>query len=318
LRDILARPVGEQSGAIVFLIQGYSCATVEARTPGATYGELARAFVGHGIAFYRVEKPGVGDSEGPLNCRDLDFATELAAFKAAYFHLGELGYAPSRVFILGHSLGGMEAPLIAAQRSPRGVAVYGTVMRNWADYMFDLDRFQDFAMFGKDPGDLADFGEADRNAIRDFFFDRKPMASIVAKDPARRARLTEMFGWDGATSMFGRSERFMQDLAYINLARAWSGTKSRVLSLYGASDIIALNGQDQKDLVDIVNFYRPGTAEYVEVPDTMHNMDVVGDRTLLRRKTAAAGELVAGRFNPAVATAIIDWIQSSLSKPPVN
>lgn len=318
LRDILVRPVGTQSGPLVFLIQGYGCATIESRRPDDEVGELARAFAKRGIAFYRVEKPDVGDSEGGVSCRDADFATELDAYRTAYRHLADLGYAPDRVFILGHSLGGVEAPLLAAERPPRGVAVFGALLRNWADYMLDVDRLQDFAILGADPGETQARAEADRDAIRRFFFDREPLASIAARAPANVPSLTNLFGWDGGTQAFGRSENFMQDLARLNLAAAWRDTHSRVLSLYGASDVIALNGQDQRDLVDIVNFYRPQTAEYVEVPGTMHGMDVAGDRSELRRRSRAAGTLVYGAFNSVVADTLVAWIKRSMAAPPVR
>ncbi|MEO5938750.1 MAG: alpha/beta fold hydrolase [Sphingomonas sp.] len=317
LRDILTRPTDRRLGAVVFFIQGFGCFSIEARTPDGEFAKLAQAFSARGIAFYRVEKPGVGDSTGPHACAENDFATELDGFRTAYRHLADLGYSRDQIFILGHSLGGIEAPLLAAENSPRGVAVYGTILRNWADYMLDLDRLQDFQVLGRDPGATYDRAEGDREAIHRFFFAGGSLRTITSDNPAITNNLTELFGWDGTNHLFGQSETFMRDLAGINLARAWQSSRSRVLSLYGASDVIALSGQDQRDIVDIVNFARPGTAQYLEVPDTMHTMDLVGSRDELRKASIQKGELVNGAFNPEVADRLVEWIERSMLLPPV-
>lgn len=318
LRDILTRPTDRRLGAVVFFIQGFGCFSIEARKPDGEFAQLAQAFSAHGIAFYRVEKPGVGDSTGPDTCAENDLATELDAFRTAYRHLESLGYSLDQIFILGHSLGGIEAPLLAAERSPRGVAVYGTILRNWADYMLDLDRLQDFEILGSDPGSTYDRSERDREAIHRFFFAGASLQTIISGDPAVAKNLTELFGWDGANLVFGQTETFMRDLAGINLARAWQNSRSRVLSLYGASDVVALSGQDQRDIVDIVNFARPGTAQYLELPGTMHGMGLVGTRDELRAASIRKGELVNGTFNPEVADRLVEWVERSMRLPPVS
>jgi len=51
-------------------------------------------------------------------------------------------------------------------------------------------------------------------------------------------------------------------------------------SPYGAADEVAMTGEDQAGITDIVNRYcRPGTAAYVELP---------GRRTVRTRSAAAA------------------------------
>jgi len=38
------------------------------------------------------------------------------------------------VFIVGHSMGGVFAPILAAEFPVKGIAVYGTVVKTWTEY----------------------------------------------------------------------------------------------------------------------------------------------------------------------------------------
>ena len=95
----------------------------------------------------------MGDSAGGPQCADITFQTELDSFRAAYRHLTDDLHVPAdRIVMLGHSLGALEAPLLADERAPRGIAVYGAVLRNWADYHQQLASVQRFLIDGTDPG----------------------------------------------------------------------------------------------------------------------------------------------------------------------
>lgn len=198
LRDILVTPASGVEEPVVMLVQGFTCGSVESPDPDDTYRRLTAQLVGSGIAVYRVEKPGVGDSAGGRRCVDINFATELAAFATAYAHLTEShGHPPDRVFLLGHSMGGLQAPLLAARRPPRGIAVYGTVVRNWADYHFDLERLQAFHARGADPAEQAADAERHRELLRLFYLQRQSPAAIASARPDLADGLRSVLDWDG-------------------------------------------------------------------------------------------------------------------------
>ncbi|RHW18488.1 alpha/beta fold hydrolase [Sphingomonas gilva] len=315
LRDILVLPEGVEEPPIVFLIQGYTCTTIESPNPENIHRRVGADLIAAGIGYYRVEKPGVGDSSGGMPCTEMDFTTELDAFRAAYRHLtGELGVPTGRIIMLGHSMGGIQAPLLAAERPPRGIAVYGTVVRNWADYMHDLGTFQEFMLNGADPVKEYAEAQAAREAMRRFYFGGEMPARIAATSPALAAAARDAFGTDSSEQVFGRHARFWQQIAAIDLVKAWADTKSRVLSLYGESDVIALFDEDQRLIADIVNHYRPGTARYVGVPDTGHGMELTGSRAEIRaRKGAPLAE--PEPFNPAVTAQLVAWIKDTMKAP---
>jgi pimeloyl-ACP methyl ester carboxylesterase len=305
---------------VLFLIPGYSCASIEPPTPTHPYRRLGEELVARGIAYYRVEKPFVGDSKGSGNCNDIDFATELDSFRTAYDHLIKVrGVDPDRIFMLGHSLGGIQAPLLAVQNPPRGVAAFGTVLRNWADYHHDIDVFQSYLFRGADPGQEAAGAERNREILRRFYFGREAPSAIAAGSPQDAEAVRNILSWDGRErTIGGRSYKFNQDLAHLPLIAAWRDAKTNVLALYGESDIVALNGEDHRLIADIADFYRPGTGSFVEIAATGHGMEVIGNRKEVREKTRAAGSVPTGPFNPAVADALAAWIKEAMARPAVR
>jgi pimeloyl-ACP methyl ester carboxylesterase len=319
IRDILVTPKGVADPPVLFLLQGFSCASIEPPLATDPYRRLGEELVKRGVAYYRVEKPGLGDSAGTPACADIDFPTELEAFRDAYKYLVEERHVdPDRIFMFGHSLGGLEAPLLAVERPPRGVAVYGTVLRNWADYHLDIDRDQAFLANGVDPGEAAATTERDRDLLRRFYFGKESPAALAAANPAYGPIMREIFAWDGADKAFGRNYRFMQDLAGLPLAAAWRRAKTNVLALYGESDVVAIDDRDHKLIADIADFYRPGSGRFVQIARTGHGMTLVGNRHEYREKAMTAASPPDGPFNPEVAEVLAGWIRDSMARPPVR
>jgi dienelactone hydrolase len=79
-----------------------------------------------GFVTMRVEKSGVGDSQG-APCDSIGYKEELAGYQAALSSLrSHPSVDPDRIYLLGISLGGVFAPLLAAETKVAGVSVYGT------------------------------------------------------------------------------------------------------------------------------------------------------------------------------------------------
>ena len=318
LRDVLAMPEGAPEAPVLFFIQGYSCGSIEGGPADGLYRRLGEELLARGIGYYRVEKIGMGDSAGKLRCQDVDFATEVDGFRAAYRHLvSQRKIPPERIFMLGHSLGGMQAPLLAAQVAPRGIAVFGTVVRNWADYHRDLDATQPFLITGEDPADTARTAEQRRDLIRMFYFQKMDPAAIARARPEYADAMRNIFNWDGDKAVFGRSYVFAQQLASLPLLDAWKRSRTNVLSIYGGSDMVALTDVDHRYLADIANYWRPGSGRYVEIADTGHGMDMAGSRDAIRSAYRTGSPPPEGRFNVRVAEELAGWIKASMARPPL-
>src|SRR5438105_15748196 len=108
LRTIITKPRELKGKAPVVFVAGWlSCDSVEApeNTRDET-GMLFRKLVQlPGFCLFRVDKQGVGDSEG--NCAENDFDSELAGYRAAFRALKNYDFIDSnRAYILGISNGG--------------------------------------------------------------------------------------------------------------------------------------------------------------------------------------------------------------------
>ncbi|WP_119681110.1 PDZ domain-containing protein [Indioceanicola profundi] len=319
LRDILVLPEGRPDAPVVFIIQGYTCSSVESPSPDFIYSRLTAELLAHGVGTYRVEKSGMGDSRGTPRCDSIDFETELAAFQAGYKAMMEVrGIPPERIFMFGHSMGGLEAPLLAAQGpAPRGVAVYGTVLRNWHDYILDVIRIQDVVFGDGDPVQSAERAESARETLRRFYLEKRPPADLEAEDALHGRILRDFHGWDGEERLFGRHYSYWHQLPEQPLTAAWRDTLAETLVLHGAEDAAAVNDEDHRLIAEVVNHYRPGTACYVEFLETDHGMDRVGSRGEVRQEARTQGEEPAAG-NPRVAEVLADWVAATLAKPPLG
>lgn len=312
LRDILVTPPGGAMGPVVFYIQGYTCDTVEAPQDGYRQ-HLIDGLLARGVSTYRIEKPGVGDSRGGAACADIDFATETRAFQAGYQALRETHGVPAdRIFILGHSLGGLEAPLLAAAGpAPRGVAVYGTVVRNWRDYMLDALKYQGFMAAGADPADGEIAGERFRSLMEKIYGQGQSLTAIAAANPAD-VDLLRALQWDGGERLMGRQAAFWRQISETRLLTAWRDTRSEVLAVVGESDFAAVDAEDHKLIVDVANHYRPGSARFVSAPRTGHGMTLDGNRAEARTPRAPGSR---APFNDELIPLFADWIEASMAKP---
>ena len=143
LRTIVTRPKGAGKHPALFLIQGIGLASIDNPAGGlSSYKTIVDDFTRHGFVTLRVDKPGCGDSEGGP-ARDVDFDTELDGYRQALKMLkARADVDPDRVFIFGHSMGGVMAPLLAAEMPVRGIIVYGTIARTWPEYWLENLRRQ--------------------------------------------------------------------------------------------------------------------------------------------------------------------------------
>ena len=89
----------------------------------------------------RVDKPGAGDSEGPP-CEESGFREELAGYQTALRALkADPAVDKNRVFLIGLSLGGFFAPLLARDVPVAGISAYGTIAFTPTPYPGRSERF---------------------------------------------------------------------------------------------------------------------------------------------------------------------------------
>ena len=120
LRAILTRPnrLTGRRPAILF-VPWLSCDSVES-PKGAAPGidQFSQRIASETpLVLLRVDKPGVGDSEGV--CSETDLETEIDGSQAALAFLRAHPWVdPSRILIIGHSFSGAFLPLVAGDTPP--------------------------------------------------------------------------------------------------------------------------------------------------------------------------------------------------------
>src|ERR1043165_5637142 len=159
LRTIITKPRNAKGKLPVIFVAGWlSCDSVEA--PSGTKDATGLVFQGLArlpqFSLFRVDKQGVGDSEGV--CAETDFESELGGYRAAFRALKNYQFIDSnRVFMLGISNGGGFAPLVpesqAEQQQVRGYISVGGWVKTWLEHMIEIERRR-FALMGKKPAEI--------------------------------------------------------------------------------------------------------------------------------------------------------------------
>jgi hypothetical protein len=271
LRTIITRPKGEGRHPAVMLLQGgHTCFSID-NPVGTPFGFtwVARNVAQHGYVTMRVERPGCGDSEGgPL--RDVDFETELDGYKEALRALKEMEFVdPERVFLFGHSAGGIMAPLMAVEIPVRGIAVFGTASGTWFESVFGQRR-RLATLDGTSAAEVDQELLAQARFWYPLLVEKKTPREILEKAP----ELKEL-GWIVDDKYVGeRLYTYHHQLADQNLAKVWSKVAAadpvpRVLAMWGKSDWLSTQSQHTW-IAEVVNRVKPQSASFVALDATDH------------------------------------------------
>ncbi len=201
MRLLVNRPPSESKRGFVLLLQGLSAESAELPVADSTMRRTLQALLQAGFTLLRLERRGLGDSEGDIERTDLQ--TELEDYCALLRRIEQL--SPTEpVHLWGHSLGGMLAPLLANERTGC-LIVYGTSAIGWRESVREAGRLQ------HQLGGLQD-------------------AAAEALISANLARYTDSAVIDD------RPKAYYEQLEASDLGAAWSRCRARVLAVTGEYD----------------------------------------------------------------------------------
>lgn len=309
-RTLLSTPLpavaGQRHPALLF-VQGVTLSSIDQPlTDPNAYSRIVAAFANSGFVTMRVEKPGVGDSEGGPSAT-VDFEQELDGYRQALKALrARPDVDPSRIFIFGHSMGGLWAPLLASEVPIRGIAVAGTGFRTWIEYALENTRRQSL-LGGATAAAVHD--EITRLAplLTGFFAQRLTPAQLREQHPGAKDLLDDLFE-AGDTLHAGRALPFWHQVNALNLPAAWAKAHAngapQVLALWGEHDFL-VNGLDHRLLADHLNGLRAGSAQARMLKNT--------DHAFLQTRSQADSFKHWGQpgkaFNSSVIRALDTWIR---------
>jgi len=303
MRTILTRPRKPGPHPGFMFIQGFSPVSYDfvlatAKGDVATIdGPLLHRIANSGYITIRVEKPGVGDSEGgPF--AELNYHDEIGIYREALAQLkATAGVDVDNIFLFGHSMGGAFGPMIAADNPVKGIAVYGGAARTWFEYLLDTLRYQ-----GLVAG--ASYESTDEKVRQGARIMARVMLEGESPDSVKTA-LPELAALVDAFFPNGRFNDktldFWRQLNEINFAEYWNKLECHVLAVKGSSDFVVYEA-DHKLIADIVNRRNPGRAKFVIAPNCDHLLQAFATEPESLRN------FQRGEYSDSFEKLLIDWM----------
>ncbi len=305
IRVIVTKPKAAGKHPVFFYVGGIGAYSLDgsfASLPpffGGVLGPVARA----GYVTVRIDKPGQGDSEGPVY-RELGFGVEQDAYLQALRLTKTYDFVdPNRIAIFGHSMGGTFGPLVAAQEPVKTVIVLGTLFKTFGEYMLENTRRQ--AELGNMSPEALDQSLRDQHqAFNAIFRENLSPREVVDKYPDLRAwvqsSMPDMETYSGVGIPFWR------ELSRINIARAWGQLSGDALAIYCENDFLC--GQDDHErIARVMNARREGSGEFVLLKGSDH---------LLRKTTSQLNSMQTwgqpGEFNSNVVETLLGYLKRKL------
>jgi pimeloyl-ACP methyl ester carboxylesterase len=270
LRTFVTRPKNAAARVpLIFFVGWLSCDSMEYPNGAGKDGFgalMLRLIDDSGYATIRMDKPGVGESEG--DCSKADFQSEIDGWKATFDSIANYDFIdPDRVFIFGLSNGGGFSPLVARNHLVRGYISASSWGRTWYEHMLELERLR-LTRAGKSPGEV----NSSMKAFTDFYnlYLTKGMnpGQVLAQHPE-----WQTLWYDSPDGQYGRPAAFYQQLQALNLGELWQAVDAPVLVIRGTADTI-MSYADSEAIAQIVNKVHPGHARYLEVDGMAHDFTV--------------------------------------------
>lgn len=315
LRSILELPKDVSKPPVVLFLPGVGCGSLDYfYDPQAPIKLLVEALVAEGIAVYRVEKPGMGDSQGTQDCLEMDFNYEVAAFDAALKQLKAIPEIDAEhIFLYGHSLGTISAPLVASKNKVAGIIAWGGISTTWYEYALKLERDQK-TLFGMDYVEIDEEFRRVHPFLYDFYVKRLNKAELAAI-PEYADLMDEHFHqgelWHGL-----HHYSYFQTLNQVDLLSAYKAADCPVLALAGEHDIHAIDTKWAGDIAAAVNYYRPGDGYSKVISKTTHHYHTVPSIAAyndLRANGGVSRQYMAQNFNPEVPQTVQTWIKEQVA-----
>ncbi|HIB49122.1 MAG TPA: alpha/beta fold hydrolase [Flavobacteriaceae bacterium] len=309
LRYFLYLPNEVENPPVVFFLQGYTCQSIEMRDNNPAK-QLINQWIEKGYAVYLVEKPGMGDSESAIPCMDIDFNQELLAFTKAYEALQNNPKIDNQnIFLFGHSMGGIIAPLLAQKTSPAGIMVYGIVGERWYDYMKRIYTEQPL-IFGNNQEQINQDAQYYLPFVKDLLVHKKSNSELL-KSPIYGERLKQDGVADNLANGYYimRHYKYWQTLADVDVPGIWAKVKAPVYVLHGEYDIQAIHPKYGEMIVTNVN-QNGGNAQFELMPKAEHAF-LHFDSREEHLNTLNGGGYVAAfttNFNPTIGEKCIEWM----------
>ncbi len=298
-RVIITAPKEQGRHPAILYVNGVGCFSQESLDLSSPDAKLLYGLTRAGFVTMRVEKTGMGDSQGPpCAVAQADLRTEVRGYLVGLRALKQYPLVnPADVFIIGLSLGGVEAPILAEQEPVKGLVVVNTVAKPLFEYLLDTLRRQ--GQLRHTPYDEVD---------RDMRLVELCNHRLLIEKQTPEQVLKETSQCQGRIE-YPAPYTLMQQWAALNMAEEWKRVESPVLIVYGTSDFVSTTADDPY-LADVINSFHPGRATVRAIAGMDHYLTRAASmEESITRKPGTRAE-----FEPAVLEAIKAWLNQAVSK----
>ncbi len=293
-RIVVSKPKTKAKAPAIVFIGGIGCYSLDSpmdTTKSET--QLLNSLTRAGYICIRAEKPGVGDNMNCKPCNEVSFKEELDGYIQTVKSIKRYEYVDSnQIYIIGHSMGGVMAPLVAEQCKIKGIIAYGTIGSNFMEYLAKTRRSIGIA-YNWNPEETDDYIKDYCECASYYFVEKMTTAEAARKKEVCKDYLS-VFDY--------RSRPYNNELYELNIPGAWKSFAGKALLMWGESDYIS-SKEDHEIITKTVNFYHPGNAEFIPLKATDHGMKSAA--------TFQQAQSAPGIYNPEIASQIIKWLKRS-------
>ncbi|MBL8547387.1 MAG: alpha/beta fold hydrolase [Hyphomonadaceae bacterium] len=293
-RTIVTTPRGARHRRpAMLLVGGIGCYSIDDANAPDPYRNVAHDIARRGLVVMRVEKSGMGDSQGAA-CATVDFEAEHAAYDAALAALrADRRVDPTQVFVFGHSIGVVHAPALAQRHRTAGVIAADGAGVTWMEYDLINTRRQ-IELSGASPAETDAILIAKAHCASRAFLAREPVEQLFTERPECAELVT-----------LPASQAYMIQLTERNPGADWSAVSAPILFIYGDSDFLT-SAADHERLLAVANAAHPGNATLSTIEDFDHYM-VRTESQASSFARVGAGQAVAA-YDPRFSQVVSDWI----------
>ncbi|MET0527822.1 MAG: alpha/beta fold hydrolase [Microvirga sp.] len=294
-RTIITKPKQDGRKPAVLFVGGIGCYSMDYPFDRETpYRQLVESLSRDGFVTMRVEKSGMGDSEGEA-CARVNLETEVEGYVAGLKDLKTKPYVnPEKVFIIGHSIGGIVGPLVADREPVRGIVAAETIGSTWFEYEL-INRRRQLKLEGMPSAKIGAQMQLKQWCMHQLLIARHPRAEILEKRPACAEEMK-----------IPSSDAYLQQIAAIDLPDLWTRLKPDTLLVYGSADFLT-SAEEHREVLDTVNAARPGAATFVEIAGMDHSFYRMKDQ---KESFVARREDKEGEYNPEAGRVIGEWLKA--------
>jgi pimeloyl-ACP methyl ester carboxylesterase len=266
LRAFVTKPK-QASGKLpaILFVSWLSCATVETTDTTDTWSLMLREVAEKsGALMLRLEKPGVGDSEG-IPCSACDLDRELNGYQTAMQYLkGRSDVDTTNLIVFGGSLGGTLGAYVGKNHPVKAYVTAVSVYKTWLEHMIELERRRMF-LSGKSQSETSLLMPGYVGFYTEYLVREKTPEQVLQERPEWKA-----LWYDDKTHQYGRPSSFYHQVQQRNFFNQWSQVNVPVLIIAGEFDWI-MTLEDSQILQQVINTNHPGNATLYVAPGMNHH-----------------------------------------------